>query len=130
MALSNSQYESITREYELTRDKNRHILEARREEIYQKLEGYRNLEDSVSSLSSAAARLVLKGDNTAPAKLHDQLKELAAKRAKLLTDAGFPADYLDPIYLCRECEDTGYILTPEGTRQKCRCFRQKELSIR
>ena len=130
MALSNSQYESITREYERTRDKNRHILDARREEIYQKLDGYRELEESVGSLSSAAARLVLEGDDTAPAKLHDQLKELAAKRANLLTDAGFPADYLDPIYLCRACEDTGYILTPEGTRQKCQCFRQKELSVR
>ena len=130
MALSNSQYESITREYERIRDKNRHILETRRKEVYKNVDGYRELEESVGRLSSAAARLVLEGDDTAPAKLHDQLKELAAKRAKLLTDAGFPADYLDPIYLCRECEDTGYVLTPEGTRQKCQCFRQKELSVR
>ena len=130
MALTNSQYEGITREYEQIRDKNRHILETRRKEIYQKVDGYRELEESVGSLSHNAARLVLEGDDAAPAKLHDQLKELAVKRAKLLTDAGFPADYLDPIYLCRECEDTGYVLTPEGTRQKCRCFRQKELSVR
>ena len=130
MALTNSQYDSITREYERVQDKNRHILDARREEIYQKVDGYRELEESVGSLSHAAVRLVLEGDNAAPAKLHDQLKELSVKRAKLLTDAGYPSDYLDPIYLCRECEDTGYILTPEGTRQKCRCLRQKELSIR
>ena len=130
MALSNSQYESITREYERIRDKNRHILETRRKEVYKNVDGYRELEESVGSLSSTAARLVLEGDNTAPARLHGQLKNLAGKRAKLLMDAGFPTDYLEPLYLCRECEDTGYVLTPEGIRQKCRCFRQKELSIR
>ena len=130
MALTNSQYESITREYERVRDKNRHILDARREEIYQKVDGYRELEESVGSLSHAAVRHVLAGDDAAPAKLHDQLKELSVKRAKLLADAGYPSDYLAPIYLCRECEDTGYVLTPEGTRQKCRCLRQKEHTIR
>jgi DNA replication protein DnaC len=56
---------------------------------------------------------------TATAKLHEELASKSERRSALLTDAGFPADYLDPIYTCPDCHDTGYC---DG--RKCHCFRQ------
>ena len=41
-----------------------------------------------------------------------------------MTAAGFPADYLEPIYDCKDCKDTGYV---DG--HKCHCFRQAEISL-
>ena len=130
MALSNSQYEGIIKGYERTRDKNRHILETRRKQVYESLPRYQELEESVGGLSAAAARHILEGDDSALARLHDQLAQLACQRTELLTAAGFPADYLNPIYTCPDCQDTGYVSTDKGLREKCRCFRQQELSIR
>lgn len=129
MALSNSQYEVIMKGYEQTRDENRHLLESRRKRIYENLPGYLELEDSVISLSAAAARLILEGDASASARLHSQLSELAHRRVRLLSAAGFPADYLNPIYTCADCQDTGYVSTAEGLREKCHCFRNQELAI-
>ena len=67
MALTNSQYESIIREYEKIRDANRYLTESRREQIYQTIPEYWDLEESVSSLSVSAAKSVLEGDDTAQA---------------------------------------------------------------
>lgn len=129
MALTNSQYESIIREYEKIRDANRYLTESRREQIYQTIPEYWDLEESVSSLSVSAAKSVLEGDDTAQARLHDNLAEIKQRQKKLLVSAGFPSDYLEPIYNCPQCRDTGYILDSDNRKQKCACFRQREISL-
>lgn len=128
MALSNTQYESIIKGYEQTRERNRHLMEERREKVYNLLPEYRELELSVSSISVSHARLMLDGDENALENLRFSLSEIAGKKQKLLISAGFPSDYLEPIYTCPSCQDTGYITTPDGLKEKCHCFRQQEIS--
>lgn len=129
MALTNSQYETIIKDYETARDDNRRLLEARREEVYDALPGYRELEASISSLSVSAAREVLAGDEGAGQRLHASLEEVRQRLRELLASAGYPPDYLNPIYTCPLCSDTGYVPTENGTKQKCSCFRRKEISL-
>lgn len=129
MALSNSQYETIIKGYERARDANRVLSESRREEVYDAIPGFRELEDSVSSLSVACARRMLEGDEDALSRLHEELEEISSRQKRLLSRHGFPADYLEPVYSCPHCRDTGYITGAEGRREKCRCFRQQEISL-
>lgn len=130
VALNNSQYESIIRSYEQTRDYNRHLLEDRREEVYHAVPGYRKLDDSVCEMSVSAVKLMLNGDDKALEQLKAQLSQITVQKTLLLADAGFPEDYLDPLYTCPDCKDTGYVDGSDGFREKCRCFRLQELSIR
>lgn len=129
MALTNSQYESIIRDYERTRDANRYLLESRKEQVYQTLPEYWDLEESVSSLSVSAAKAMLGGDEQAPGRLHENLLKIKQRQRELLLSAGFSADYLEPIYRCPQCKDTGYIMGPDNLKQKCSCFRKKEITI-
>ena len=133
MALTNTQYESIIRRYERIRNYNRFLLASREEEIFNAIPEYKELADSVSTLSVSAARTVLSDDNDdhggALARLHDSLLEISLKQKKLLTDAGYPEDYLAPIYSCPDCQDTGYTSGAGGRQTKCHCFRQQEISI-
>ncbi len=129
MALNALQYEEIIKDYEKLRDKNRHLLESRREEVYAKLPGYRELEDSISTLSVSAARQLLDGDSSARTRLHDSLIRIRSKQKELLDSACFPRDYLEPVYTCSCCQDTGYVSGKDGLQEKCRCFRQKEISL-
>lgn len=129
MALSNQQYESIMRRYEQTREDNRHRMEERRETVYNRIPGFRQLELSVGSTARAKAQCLLDGDDTALASMHSFLEDTRKAKETLLENAGFPADYLDPIYTCPECRDTGYIETPDFRRQKCKCLRQQEISL-
>lgn len=131
MALSNSQYEAIIRRYGRTRDENRYILEARREEVYSSVAGYKEITDSISTLSVECARRTLEGEETALDGLHEKLAGIAARQKELLAAAGYPPDYLEPVYTCPDCQDTGYITSPgaDGLKEKCHCFRQQEISI-
>ena len=115
--------------YEQTRDRNRHLAEQRRREIYTKLPEYGRLDESVGELSVAQAKLLLNGDDEALTRLRSSLKEISRQKRELLTSAGYPADYLEPVYDCPDCKDTGYIDSEDGLRKKCHCFHQQELDI-
>src|SRR5699024_3686476 len=41
-----------------------------------------------------------------------------------LVSAGFPSDYLDPVYDCPDCRDTGYI-----GNKKCHCFKKAVIQL-
>ena len=113
MALTNSQYDAIMREYEDRQSRNRHLLEERKAYIFEHVEGYRELSDSVASLSVAQGKKLLSGDDCA-------LKE----KQLLLAKAGYPSDNLSGIYDCPDCKDTGYI-----NGQKCHCFKQAVIHL-
>ncbi|MCM1045184.1 MAG: ATP-binding protein [Candidatus Gastranaerophilales bacterium] len=115
--------------YGLTRDKNRRLLEERRRQIYALLPSLETLDASVGSLSVTQAKLLLDGDDAALARLHDSLTDISSRRRTLLAQAGYPEDYLEPIYDCPDCQDTGYIQRADGTRAKCRCFLRQEIAL-
>lgn len=129
MALSNSQYEVITKGYERTRDRNRSLTESRRARICQAIPEYLELTDAVSTLSAGSARRLLEGEDGVLSSLHQELAKIAARQRQLLSEHGFPADYLDPIYDCPDCRDTGYLTRDSGLKEKCHCFRQQEIAI-
>jgi len=129
VALNNYQYETIIKGYERTRDTNHRLSEARREEVCSTIPGFRELDASVGTHSVASARSLLEGKEDALPRLREKLAEIAASRKQLLAQYGFPPDYLDPIYQCPLCQDTGYVPSPDGLKIKCQCFRQQEISI-
>lgn len=124
MPLTNSQYESILRNYEGRQTKNRHILDERIRQVYEQVDGYKELDSSVSSISVECGKRMLEGDTNAITELKSKLRQLSEGKKQLLLSAGFPADYLEPIYDCADCKDTGYI---DG--EKCHCFKQQMISI-
>ena len=62
MSLTNAQYNSIMKDYEQTRDRNRHLTEQRRREVYTKLPEYGRLDESVGELS-VEVRHIAQGRN-------------------------------------------------------------------
>ena len=119
MPLSNSQYDEIMREYDQRQLQDRRILDERRREVFQKIPQLKELESTVASRSVRQARLLLDGDTSALASLKEELADLSRQRNALLTAAGFASNYLNPVYECPDCKDTGYI---DG--RKCHCFKQ------
>ena len=124
MALNNTQYDAIIREYEDKQTRNRHLLEERTAEVYAKVDGYRTLCESVSVISVMQGKKLLEGDEHALTDLHSEIQNLISMKNQLLTGAGYPADYLEPVYDCPDCKDTGYI-----NGAKCHCFKQKVIDI-
>ncbi|MEG1848467.1 MAG: ATP-binding protein [Lachnospiraceae bacterium] len=124
MSLNNTQYESIMRRYEETQLANRHLLNERIKQVYEKIPAYRDIEDTISSISVSQGKKLLDGDEDALLQLKNIIRDLSKQKLALLEKAGFTSNYLDPVYTCPDCQDTGYI---DG--HKCHCFTQSMISM-
>lgn len=128
MSLTNEQFQKISRIYEERRLNNDYQLMHRKEEVYRKIPSYRALDQQIADLSMECSRALINGaDDMDPqarlAALRSRILDLRLEKKKLLEENGYPRDYLEPIFVCSKCRDTGFI---EG--EKCSCFKQYEVS--
>ena len=124
MALSNSQYDAIMREYGRQQIENHHKLEERRKEIYARLPVVRQLEAEIAERSVACAKKLLEGDKSVLDRLKEDLRDRREQKALIIRAAGYPDDYLELHYRCPDCRDTGLI---DG--RKCHCFLQAQMKL-
>ncbi len=122
--LNNSQYDALMREYQKRQTENRHRQEERVREVYEAVPELAGLEGGLGGISLAHARMLLGGEEEALPRLRERIAEFKKRREELLLAGGFPRDYMEPVYTCVECRDTGYA----GGR-KCRCLRQAEVAV-
>ena len=125
MALSNSQYQEIMRDYQAQQLKNKHEQDARVSEIYEILPAVKELDQAVSSRAVQRAKELLNGDQKALERLREEIRDLREQKTILLASRGYPADYMEMKYRCPECRDTGY--TEDG--KKCHCFRRAQIRL-
>ena len=124
MALTNSQYNAIMREYNNKQTLSRHILEERTRQVYETVPEYKEYLTQISLLSVDAAKFSLMGNNDALNNLHRDIEELRSKMGKALISGGYPSNYLEPVYTCAACKDTGYT-----DNVKCTCFKQATINL-
>ena len=128
MSLSPSQHQEIMRGYEITRDQNRILLEERRERIYHEIPEFKDLDAALGTYATRRVRLLLEDSPSLSDETENPIPRIIQRKKALLQAAGYPADYLAPIYDCPACKDTGYVLLESGLREKCQCFKKQELS--
>lgn len=125
MALSKAQYLSIMNSYDQLRRSNYMEEQRRKEEIYEMIPEIRLIDEKIAHISVEKAKKMVFHKNTDEREsLKAEIYDLSMEKINLLVIHHYPADYLDPIYRCADCRDTGYI----GT-EKCHCFNQQILDI-
>lgn len=124
MPLSNSQYDSIMRAYDERQLAHQRERNARLYEVREALPEYEALEREESALFLQKADCLLDGQSEDARRISEDIALIRAKKANLLSRAGYPADYLSMQYTCPLCKDTGYA---DGV--KCACFRQASVSL-
>ena len=96
--------------------------EARKAELWTKIEDLRQIDDLLSSTASRIFGAALGGKeglDARIAKIKNETEELRAVRAKLLKAHGYPEDYTDVKYECEKCNDLGFVDT-----KMCECLRR------
>jgi len=124
MSLSKEQHDFIMRGYEERRLNNYHQLNKRKQRVYTLIPEYKLLEDQVATASVARARMLIDGDEAGLEEYRAKIAANASQRAALLAEHNLPADYLEPLFTCPDCQDTGYIHS-----EKCHCFRKQEITL-
>lgn len=119
MVLTNSQYEQLMAGYYDKQLRSNHIMEKRQQEVREAIPEIQELDQKIRLLSykHASARLDGEADSL---DLTEEIQKIRDQKDHLLTEHGFAADYLKPVYECTDCQDTGYI---DGV--KCHCFERE-----
>jgi DNA replication protein len=120
MAIDNSSYNAIMREYENTRANNRAAQVRRIEEVYDKIPGLKELSNSTGSLAVSRYKESLKSGETTVKNLKRDIEAIKKEKERLLIEYGYSKDYMEITYDCNDCKDTGYI---DGN--KCHCLKSK-----
>ena len=109
--------------YELTRKENSKLHEKRVEEIYQLLPRIREIDLDVKELNPKMMKMLLAGQNKTSVykTMERELENLRKEKIHILKGAGYEEDYLESIYTCRQCKDTGFL----DNGEKCVCLIEK-----
>ena len=122
MAYSRENIARIRAEFENRRREAAAISEQRKSELYTHIPALLPIDRQLASVGSSVMKLALEGGDVEAgiARMKEEHKALRARRGEILVAAGYPADYTDIRYRCRECSDTGFI----GTKM-CACMRRE-----
>ena len=78
------------------------------------------LDQIIAELSVKMAKTAFDGTKADVKQLKRDISAITRKKEILLTQHGYPADYLQPLFDCPDCQDTGYI-----GNEKCHCFQKR-----
>jgi DNA replication protein DnaC len=115
-------YYDIFQQYQQRRDRAERLLIERKDEIYKLIPEIAKIDDEIRQLGMSISKAMLNHEinsQQAVDELEHKLEELRDRKRRLLISAGYSEDYLSPQYICKDCQDTGYI-----GAQKCHCLRQ------
>lgn len=111
-----SAYTLANRELSRRREENRLEHLRRVEQVRTADPDYTRIEARLRQGGTALARCVLDGGKNYP-QIEAAIRSLQAQKAALLKKQGLPEDYLDDIFSCSLCHDTGF--DQKGARCSC-----------
>ena len=112
--------QELLAEYEAQRQRNQQTELSRRAEAVAACAEIGQVLAAQQELIFSGVRGILGGQSAAddlPARMDVMNRRLAS----LLKQHGFPEDYLNPVFRCPMCQDTGYVGEP--IREQCECLR-------
>ncbi|MBQ8554943.1 MAG: ATP-binding protein [Clostridia bacterium] len=118
--MRNAILQELHAEYEQQRAENERQNALRRAEAVRACPEIELLLNARQEMIFASLRGILGGQVTAD-DLPQRMEVMNRQLASLLNRHGFAEDYLEPVFRCKRCEDTGYVGEP--VREQCECLR-------
>ncbi|MFA5526990.1 MAG: DnaD domain protein [Peptostreptococcales bacterium] len=114
----------VLKEYDNIRQKNNKIVDDRIVKVYSSIPRIRFIDEEMSKLSISISKVVLMGSDDSKKQIErikKNIDNLNQEKAFLLTENNYPINFLDPLYDCQGCQDTGTLANGE----QCPCFKEK-----
>ncbi|MEL7655224.1 MAG: DnaD domain protein, partial [Bacillota bacterium] len=118
----------VLKYYDELRGKNESKAEARRAEVYHKIPRVKEIEEETRNIGLQISRVMLSGSSDTKSKIKamkEKVDGLNEEKAYLMTENNFKIDYMDIMYDCPLCRDTG----TQDTGDRCVCFAEKLSSL-
>lgn len=122
-------YYSIKNEYDRRQKKAYDELEERKAAIYSLAPRLKEIDAEIHMSGLKYNKLLLTGElssEEAINELNEAIVKLRSEKTDLLAQLGHSSDYLEPVFTCNKCSDTGIIRSDDGSPDKvCVCYRQQ-----
>ncbi len=127
--MNNSILNDLLKQYEKTRLNNIRDLEKRKKELYLSNPKLQQIDENLSNLSINTAKAILQNNSKNNIdNLKIEIEKLKKEKQQILKSLGLSMDYLQPLYDCKICKDTGYVFE-NGKTFMCNCLKQKIYNI-
>ncbi|WP_062551793.1 ATP-binding protein [Peptoniphilus phoceensis] len=111
----------ISNYYENLRRKNSETHEKRLEEVYKKIPEIRQIDALIRDIALRESINQIKNPNSDKSlEASEKIYNLKINKMDYLEKSGYPRDYLEEIYTCKDCHDTGINQDDE----KCHCLKK------
>lgn len=121
MPLNDLQYNKLMKNYDRIRYKNLAEEASRKRHVYNSFPVLKDIEDELFKERNNFFQGVLSGTDTSLSQ--KEIDRLEKEKADII-NAHFPKDYLEPIYDCPLCKDTGLI-----DNVHCPCFKKTAIEL-
>ena len=126
--MSNPDLKDLLKSYEQKRILAEQDCEQRIEILLQKNPDLADLIEKINMNSIEISKEILNGNKNKVNELSKNLNLLKEKKQKLLEKLGVSEEYFLPVYECKKCNDSGYLV--DDNNVMCTCLRQKLLDIK
>jgi DNA replication protein DnaC len=120
MAEELSYMSEIMREYEDLQFRNRQLHNERVQEVQNAVPRINDIDEEIRDMTIDAALAKLHEEEVDEDTLRQKTRQLIAEKHALLVASGYAEDYLEPIYSCSLCHDTGY-----AGEKTCECLNRR-----
>lgn len=123
---------SLLKEYERKRLNAENELELRKKQLYDLIPRLREIDNELNNMAISTAKNILmnntKSNNSKVIdSLNNNIARLKKEKEEILKKNNYDLNYLEPMYECNLCKDTGYITDSNFNTVMCSCLKQKLL---
>lgn len=122
MSMNASDFNKILKGYDIKQARNKQAQKDRQKKLFEAYPDLKDIHQNISKVSMKSIRQAMENpdrQDQIKAELKEDLAALKMQKKAILTKNGYSEDYLDPIYDCSDCEDTGYV-----GNDRCHCLKQ------
>lgn len=123
MGLPRSQFNQILNIIDQRRLRNQQKHQARKDALYKAYPQLHEIDIRISELTLSMTRRILEQPSNREEisrRLQEEIRSMSEQKKTILTEAGYNEDYLQPIYDCKICHDTGFV-----DNEKCQCLKKE-----
>jgi DNA replication protein DnaC len=124
----NTNWQELKREFQQRREKAIIERDIKKETVYKEIPEIKEIDKKIKELGISASFNAIrqKLDGGSLTAFESELNQLLDRKKQLLTSHGYPEDYLEIVYTCSNCNDTGFVIDSEGKPgvEPCHCYRQ------
>ncbi len=124
--MSKSIRETIKNKYDKKQQQVYDTLMRKKDAVYSKVPAIKDIDNNIQLLGIKYNKMILLSgypSDKAINELSSKISCLKNEKERLLTASGYSPDYLEPVYSCKLCKDTGQIENG-NVLESCSCYKQ------